>query len=173
MKKLFLGMLLIFLLGNVLASCGDNQIDVNSASVSELDALYGIGPAKAQAIIDARPYEALDDLINAKGIGEVTLEGIKSQGLACIEDSPQNTREDSTVSNSTIEPVKTDLPENGPSVVQPSVISLGSNAKAIKSEDVNEKSDNNAFYGLIVFGVAIIALMLIKKRKYRNEFNNG
>ena len=55
----------------------DNKININAASKSKLDQLYGIGPAKAQSIIDARPYSSVDDLTRAKGIGDVTLSRIE------------------------------------------------------------------------------------------------
>jgi endonuclease G len=55
----------------------DNKININTASKSKLDQLYGIGPATAQAIIDARPYSSVDDLIRADGIGDVTLSKIE------------------------------------------------------------------------------------------------
>ena len=42
---------------NISGICEDEQIDINSASLEELDELSGIGPVKAQAIIDSRPFQ--------------------------------------------------------------------------------------------------------------------
>jgi len=81
---LFVGILFLFL-PNISAVCNESQININTASLEELDALSGIGPVKAQAIIDTRPFSSIDDLINVNGIGEVTLNNIKLQGLACID----------------------------------------------------------------------------------------
>jgi len=69
MKRFFLATLFIFLVGGIFASCSEEQIDINSASKAELDKLYGIGPVKAQAIIDSRPYVSVNDLTRAYGIG--------------------------------------------------------------------------------------------------------
>jgi len=62
-----------------------DKVDINSASLDQLDALTGIGPKYAQAIIDARPFSSIDDLVKVKGIGEATLQKIKDQGLACVD----------------------------------------------------------------------------------------
>lgn len=75
----FLFLLLFFL--PVLAL---GKIDINSAELSELDKIDGVGPVYAQRIIDNRPYSLLDDLLKVKGIGEKTLQKIKEQGLACV-----------------------------------------------------------------------------------------
>src|SRR3989344_2130943 len=92
LNKIFLliGIFLIFLLPNISAICNESQININTASLEELDALSGIGPVKAQAIIDTRPFNSVDDLINVNGIGEVTLNNIKLQGLACVSNEINN-----------------------------------------------------------------------------------
>ena len=64
---------------------GENRcIDVNIASSAELKEISGIGDAYAQAIIDQRPFENLEELTEIKGIGQGKLEAIQEQGLACI-----------------------------------------------------------------------------------------
>ena len=58
------------------------RIDLNSASVEELATLPGIGPSKAQAIVDHRtkePFTRTDDLRKVKGIGDKLYDSIKDQ----------------------------------------------------------------------------------------------
>jgi len=81
---------LTILLPMVLSTCEEGQIDINSASLQDLDKLSGVGAVKAQAIIDSRPFNSVGDLIKVYGIGEATLEKIRQQGLACVADEKEN-----------------------------------------------------------------------------------
>lgn len=57
------------------------KVNINTATVDELDALPGIGPAKAQAIVDHRNTQGaflkIEDVMNVSGIGEKIFEQIK------------------------------------------------------------------------------------------------
>src|SRR5262249_23378650 len=57
-------------------------IDINAASKAELDALPGIGSARADAIIKGRPYKGKDELVSKKIIPESVYNGIKDKIIA-------------------------------------------------------------------------------------------
>lgn len=68
---------------NTSASSGEVQsgstININSASVSELNSLPGVGDVTSQKIIEGRPYASIDELVNKKVIGNATYEKIKDK----------------------------------------------------------------------------------------------
>ena len=57
-------------------------VDINSASEKDLDALPGIGSARAKAIIKGRPYKGKDDLVQKKIIPQGVYDKIKDQIIA-------------------------------------------------------------------------------------------
>ena len=77
MKKLLLvALALIALSFNAFAA-----VNINTATKSELESLKGVGPSKAQAIIDYRikngPFKSTDDLNNVPGFGDKTTAKLK------------------------------------------------------------------------------------------------
>ncbi len=67
-------------------------ININTATVSELDALPGIGPVTAGEIIAYRqahgPFKTIEDIQNVKGIGPATFERIKE--LITVQAAEEN-----------------------------------------------------------------------------------
>ena len=55
------------------------KININSAPVSELDKLWGIGAVRAQDIIEGRPYQSVEELKTKKIIPSNVYEKIKDQ----------------------------------------------------------------------------------------------
>lgn len=64
--------------------CSAPYVDLNTASVDELTRLIHVGPAIAQRIAEARPFQSVEDLLRVSGIGEQRLADILQQGLACV-----------------------------------------------------------------------------------------
>lgn len=55
------------------------EVNINTASREEIESLLGIGPVKAQAIIDNRPYRSIEEVREVKGIKKKTFEQIRDR----------------------------------------------------------------------------------------------
>ena len=81
MAKYTLGLLAGLIAGSAWASA--ERININEADAQTLEALTGVGPATAMAIIEEResngPFESVESLTRVNGIGEATLEGMREQ----------------------------------------------------------------------------------------------
>lgn len=194
---IFFALSLLFMSG-ICAVCNSNQIDINSASAEELDKIVNIGSARAGQIISLRPFESVEDLIKVNGIGEKTLSGIKEQGLACVDDEEseeqpeekeeQEEEEEKEKESDEEDEEKDDNSENNEEDLQAAntkiseeiteksteinpIILNSLDAKTIKSEDnKGNLIEDLALYGIIAFSGVLGALLLLKKRKYKNEF---
>ncbi len=79
MKKILSLLVLFFAFVNMAFAA----VNLNTATKDELDAVKGIGPVKAQAIIDYRTqngsFKSVDDLKNVKGFGDKSVEKMRSE----------------------------------------------------------------------------------------------
>lgn len=59
---------------------GDGNIDINNATAEELDAIPGIGPVRAKAIVEQREkmkgFTTMEDIMCTDGIGDKVFENI-------------------------------------------------------------------------------------------------
>lgn len=73
----------IFLLASIFASSALAAVNINTATQSELEAVKGLGPAKAKAILEYREkrgsFKSVDELDNVKGFGKASVERLRSE----------------------------------------------------------------------------------------------
>ncbi len=65
--------------GVILGAEAEGQININTASESELDSLPGIGEVTTEKIISNRPYSAIEELVDKKIVGKKVFEDIKGK----------------------------------------------------------------------------------------------
>ena len=59
-----------------------DKLDINTASVEQLEALKGVGPVRAKAIVKGRPYKGKDDLVRRKIVPQSVYDEISEQIIA-------------------------------------------------------------------------------------------
>lgn len=78
MKKLILAAL-----ASLISVCAFATVDINTASQQQLEAINGLGPAKAKAIVDYRsksgPFKSVEDIKKVPGIKDGVFKQIKSE----------------------------------------------------------------------------------------------
>jgi len=80
--------LFLILISFISAECLEGQIDINTASEEELTKLVDIGPSRAKDIINSRPYKSIEELTNAKNIGDIRLKNImEGEFKPCVSSS--------------------------------------------------------------------------------------
>lgn len=53
------------------------KVNINTATQAELETLPGVGPSTAEKIVQARPYLAIEQIMDVPGIGEATFEKLR------------------------------------------------------------------------------------------------
>jgi len=66
------------------AAGGGDCTNLNRAPASALEAITHIGPERAEAVVEGRPWESVQELDRIDGIGPARLEDIERQGKACV-----------------------------------------------------------------------------------------
>ena len=90
MKKILIAFFAVFLM--TFAGFASAVVDLNTATSAELDALKGVGAAKAKAIIDYRdkngPFKSVDDLAKVKGFGAKTVDKLRPELTVTVGGAP-------------------------------------------------------------------------------------
>ena len=68
--------------GYVEANSELDKININTATLQDLDTLKGIGATRAKSIIDGRPYKSVEDLVTKKIVSQSILDSIKDRLIA-------------------------------------------------------------------------------------------
>lgn len=81
MKKM--GKMLLMLVAGLMTLPAFAALNINTATQSELEAVKGLGPTKAQSIIAYREangnFKSVEDLDKVKGFGKASIEKLKGE----------------------------------------------------------------------------------------------
>lgn len=120
-------------------------VNVNTADKAQLESLKGIGPVKAQAIIDYRaqhgPFRSLEDLDKVPGIGKATLEKIKDDVSFSGASAPVS---GSSEAKSTRTETKSTRAETGSTASTKETAPAKSEGKPSKAETKSAKAEPKA-----------------------------
>lgn len=79
MKRLLLAFIVFF----AFSCIGTAAVNLNTASKEELETVNGIGPQKAEAILEYRrrngPFKKVDDLKKVSGFGDKSVKNMRSE----------------------------------------------------------------------------------------------
>lgn len=56
---------------------GSLRVNINAATLTELETIPGIGETLAKLIVARRPYQSVEQLLDVKGIGPASLEKLR------------------------------------------------------------------------------------------------
>lgn len=146
MKKLLLALLAWIMMAGVAMGA----VNINTASKEQLDSLKGVGPVKAQAIIDYRtkngPFKTIDDLEKVPGIGPATMKEIRNDiTLTGATTTPAKAAEKSADKGKKDEPKATAKKTDEPKAAAKKEMTkraVKADEKAMKKADEKKKFDD-------------------------------
>ena len=124
-------------------------VNINTATKEQLDSLKGIGPTKAQAIIDYRtkhgPFKSVDDLEKVPGIGPATMKDIRKDitvtGAAAPAKAAEKAKKDDTKGSARAEEKATKKSEEKKKADEKPAARKDDTKGAAKAEDKAAKKD--------------------------------